>query len=302
MTRTRHGLRGATLIELLVGLVISLMVVMTALGTAARYHRSGSTVLEWMNVRGQLRSAADILAGELVGISMTGDSLLAATDTSVEFRSAIGASMICLVPSANRITLPPDSLVSGRILSSWALPPDSGDTVLLYQEASSPAPAKWIRRQVISFTAVRPFTGCPAAAGLISAAELAGAGSAYDVTLDGDVALAHSGTPVRIVRRVRYSMYKAGDGHWYLGYRSCTPSCAGIQPVSGPYDFRGRVPLTLRYLDESGANVTPSASTAAPAAMAILVRTSFSRPLSFPGVPPRSGDSISTVVAFRNFR
>src|SRR6202022_2394268 len=52
------------------------------------------------------------------------------------------------------------------------------------------------------------------------------------------------GAAVRFVRRARYSLYRASDGDWYLGYRRCNaigpPGCGVVQPVSGPYRGHSR--------------------------------------------------------------
>lgn len=295
--------RGATLPELLVGIGVSLLVVMTAVASAVRYQRSNSTVDAWMVARSQLRDASDILAADLRGISVSGDSVLVASDTAVEFRSALGSSVVCSIPSANRITIPPDSLPSDRILSSWVMPPDSGDMLLLYLSASQASPAQWLRYRISAFVPVRAGVGCPASAGLLDVTELAGAGSAYDITVAGSLPELRLGAPVRIVRRVRYSVYRGGDGLWYLGYRRCTTTCAAIQPVSGPYNAPGGpAPVTLLYFDHAGRRLSPSGPTSALASVEITIRTTFAHPLWFPGMPARSGDTIRSVVALRNSR
>lgn len=40
--------------------------------------------------------------------------------------------------------------------------------------------------------------------------------------------------PVRVWRVVRYTQYRAGDGTWWFGERSCTPTCGAAQPIAGP--------------------------------------------------------------------
>ncbi|HEX9218918.1 MAG TPA: hypothetical protein VF858_00385, partial [Gemmatimonadaceae bacterium] len=68
------------------------------------------------------------------------------------------------------------------------------------------------------------------------------------------------GVPIRFVRRGRYSLYRASDGDWYLGYRRCNalgPSvCGAIQPLSGPYrgysSNRDATGLLFEYFDSQG--------------------------------------------------
>ncbi len=40
--------------------------------------------------------------------------------------------------------------------------------------------------------------------------------------------------PVRVWRTVRFTVYRAGDGAWWLGERSCTTGCGAAQPIAGP--------------------------------------------------------------------
>jgi hypothetical protein len=40
--------------------------------------------------------------------------------------------------------------------------------------------------------------------------------------------------PLRIWRTARYAGYRAGDGTWWLGERSCASVCGSAQPIAGP--------------------------------------------------------------------
>jgi hypothetical protein len=40
--------------------------------------------------------------------------------------------------------------------------------------------------------------------------------------------------PVRVWRTVRFMAYRAADGSWWLGERSCTSGCGAAQPIAGP--------------------------------------------------------------------
>jgi hypothetical protein len=61
--------------------------------------------------------------------------------------------------------------------------------------------------------------------------------------------------PVRVTRPVRYSLYRAGDGLWYVGEKDWNTSAARfntIQPVSGPFLSAASGGLTFMYLDSTG--------------------------------------------------
>jgi hypothetical protein len=114
------------------------------------------------------------------------------------------------------------------------------------------------------------------------------------------------GTPLRITRPARYSLYRSADGKWYLGRREWSPvqgRFETIQPVSGPYraydSEAGQTSgLELRYFDRSGLRV-PSGSVASDriARVSVVLRA-----------PPPGGDGqvrerrdvASVTVALRN--
>jgi hypothetical protein len=58
--------------------------------------------------------------------------------------------------------------------------------------------------------------------------------------------------PVRIWRVVRYMAYRAGDGSWWLGERTCTPGCGSAQPVAGPLRPPSRGGLRLALVLDAG--------------------------------------------------
>jgi hypothetical protein len=44
--------------------------------------------------------------------------------------------------------------------------------------------------------------------------------------------------PVRVLRQVRYRLYAAASGRWYLGYAERTPAggWTAEEPIAGPYE------------------------------------------------------------------
>ncbi|HEY5088046.1 MAG TPA: hypothetical protein VII66_11875, partial [Gemmatimonadaceae bacterium] len=260
------------------------------------------TVAAALDLRARLRDGSDILTADLRGSSPAGDSLLVASDTAVEFYSAIGTSTLCATPAPNRITLPPDTLPSGRTLSSWGALPDTGDYALVFADSSSSSAAGWQRARIISFASVPTTVACPASGGLLSASDILGGGRSYEATFAPAVSInAGRGAPVRIVRRVRYSVYRGGDGKWYLGYRRCATACAAIQPVSGPYETRAGPPISFRYFTRNGGALAGRGPTVDVSRMEIVSRASYARPVRLPGmIASVLGDSTVATVTLRN--
>lgn len=299
--------RAATLAEMLVGICVSIVVITLAGSHIVSHQRAFEAVSAAIDLRGRLRDGSDILMADLRGISPLGDSLLVASDTAVEFYSAIGTSTVCAASAADRIVLAPDSMSGDRVLSSWVVTPETGDRVVVFvdppADSSTPSPTGgWRRADIISFSSVATATACPSPAGLLSPGEIATSGRAYQVMLAPTLPIpARRGAPVRISRRVRYSVYRGGDGKWYLGYRRCAGGCSAVQPVSGPYESRSGPPILLRYFSRDGSAVVGAGSIADVGRIAVVLRASYNRPLQLPGVSqPRLTDSVVATTTLRN--
>jgi hypothetical protein len=160
------------------GITVAMIVITLAVAHITRHQRAYSAVASALDLRTRLRDGSDIVAAELRGISAVGDSLIVASDTAVEFYSAIGTSTLCTMPAPDRVTLPPDTLPSGRILSAWLAAPDVGDDIFVFTD-SPPAPARWQRGRITSVATVLTPVGCPLSAALLTAGDVAGAGRSY---------------------------------------------------------------------------------------------------------------------------
>ena len=105
------------------------------------------------------------------------------------------------------------------------------------------------------------------------------------------------GSPVRITRRTRYSLYKASDARWYLGRKTYNGiTWATIQPVAGPLDPPVQRGLHIQVRDSAN-NVLPAGSPRAPHSIALLLRGSspWLRTAGQPGVR----DSVVLQISLR---
>jgi hypothetical protein len=286
---------------MLVALGVSLVVVLATTTALARQQRAYAALDALTTERAELRAGTEILAAELRAIAPGADSIPFAADTAIEFHAVLGASTVCASPAPNRITLPPDTLASGVVLSSWLVTPDTGDVLLVYHDSTGSAPSRgWTRHRILAFSSVVTSGACPPASALTSFADVATGARAYDVTLATPVATSR-GAPVRILRRGRYSVYRASDGNWYLGYRRCGAMCAGIQPVSGPYRGTSRVPLTMRFFDRGGTERAPGTQLTGIARIDLVLRAGSALAVAMPGGGRRLlRDSALVSVAMRN--
>jgi hypothetical protein len=115
-----------------------------------------------------------------------------------------------------------------------------------------------------------------------------------DSIADSSVVLA------RITRPLRYSLYRAGDGWWYLGIRTWNPATAqfnGVQPTAGPYAPPGRNGSRIEYFDSAGNAISSGTPDTRGIARIEWLLATVPRGTT-PGVP----DSVRIVVAPRNRR
>jgi hypothetical protein len=111
---------------------------------------------------------------------------------------------------------------------------------------------------------------------------------------------------VRVTRPIRYSLYHASDGSWYLGARDWNDASAKFnttQPLAGPFRSPGAGPV-FRWFDSTGAVLaSPVAWRDQVALVRIDLRAQTRNADRVLGSAWNSGpraDSVSTFVAVRN--
>lgn len=301
--RHRNERSGFTLPELMIALCVTLLVVSATVNVLMRQQRFYRSVGKVLNVRTSMRDGVDILTADLRTASLQ-DTVRLAADTAVEFFSTIGASTLCADPTGDRIIIPSETLPSGNILTAFSVVPDTDDFVAVYHDSLALAPTPgWQRFRIAAMSNPPAATACSPATVIPSSADLAGGSRAYEITLAPSVIIAaRMGAPVRFIRRARYSVYRAGDRKWYLGYRRCAAAgCAPVQPVSGPYDGGNDAPLELRYYTGAGVRIPTPASSVDVARIDIVLRAASAAEIAIPGLARAiMRDSLLATVAPRN--
>ncbi|HUF65466.1 MAG TPA: hypothetical protein VMM17_05760, partial [Gemmatimonadaceae bacterium] len=249
--------------------ILAVLVLGGMMSVLVRQQRFYSGTADLLEARSQTRQAAGILPTELRAISPVGGDILAMSDTALEFRATVGSSVLCAI-SGGQVVLPPTNPSRGNVASTWGAPPAAGDTVLIFNEGptTSAMDDGWTEYEIASTTAE---TGsCPESSGLTTAADANNPNLkfAVDGGLSPDI---RPGSPMRFLRRARYSLYAAPNGYWYLGY--CSPTCGagGPDPIAGPFMPASDAASGIRfsYFDVNGAvTATPSAV----AQVSVLVR------------------------------
>jgi len=295
---------GFTLIEIVAAVGILGLTGALVATTLSREQRALRATTEQIAVRRSVRDAASILAEEIRGASAR-DTVRLLSDSAIELFTSLGSSVVCNTPAPADIALAPASS-AGVSLTSWLAVPDTGDLALIYRVASS-TPGVWERSRIIAVTARTTSGSCPASTGLTAGAGVAA--SVYVITLAPPASAPLAGSPVRFVRRGRYSLYRSSDARWYLGYRRCNaigPSiCGAIQPVSGyyrPYSAdTSRTGILFRYVDGAGQPLGPASNALRLARVEVASHSLSAVSVTIDSKATSASDSISAAVSLRNY-
>lgn len=247
--RPRSGLGLIEMVAVIAILGIFGAMTGSAILSQQRFHRNAGNVL---SARQGVRDAIEVLSTDIRGASVE-DTVRLMADSALELFAGIGASVACRTISSNAIALPSES-VTGNTLTSFLLNPDTGDIALIYRRDSIDADGgRWDRYRIAGIANRSGNPDC--------LAEGVGPGEGFVLTVQSPFEQAvERRTPIRFVRRGRYSLYRSSDSQWYLGYRRCNAigasACGAIQPVSGPYRRysadKTRTGFLFEYFDARG--------------------------------------------------
>jgi prepilin-type N-terminal cleavage/methylation domain-containing protein len=326
-TRIRHmrlrARAGFTLTELmivvvLVGLVGSMLT--TLLMRQQSFHRAVASVAD---ARARMRDVATILPTDMRSISTVGGDVLAMSDTSLQFRAFVGASVLCkyVTGSPTIIELPPRTLADSSVLTAWINPPGAGDMAFLYNDGalSGNQDDSWTPIAITDTTSAANSAWCPSTNTIPYTTAADNAARRYRITLASapDQTQIKMGAPIRFAREVRYSGYLGADGNWYVGYQICTYSgtmttagacgtrdvLAGpIQPVTADPNTSG---LWFKYYNQTGAQVTTIADASTIARAEVVIRTTSqslrrATRINVVNTEITGGDSLRFHIGFRN--
>ena len=310
----RNARPGLTLIELMISVVLLGLLGGLIVGFLLKQQRFYTGANEILLTRTQVRQAAVMMPSDLRAINPAGGDIYAMTDTSIEFRSTFGGSYICSTDVVNaKVAIPPVTLAKGSVLTSWTQTPTIGDSLALYVEGTSgPLDDSWTLHKITalgqSFSNAAP--GCTSASGLMKSTDVNASNPSYNFTISPtQAATVQPGAAVRFFKKVHYSLYKAPDNNWYLGYFDCrtgrVPVCNSIAPVAGP--LRPSVAgspslagLQMTYYDTLGA---VTANKTLVSRISILLQNQGTKTIQLAGGSPQTfRDSLRIEVGLRNWR
>lgn len=297
MPRMDKSRPGFTLAELMVGLILSLLIVAVVVQVLSTQMSKVAVNQEIMKVRRDLNEASTILSAEIRSINPS-LGFTEGLDTAMQFFSTVGLSTVCGIVDGEGILLPSPYHGTLRV-SEWIQRPDSSDVIALYLKSPTDSQERvWTQRLITSLSGKKSPDEC----GFALEGEEAAADTMLLVGVDqlqlGDHLV---GTPVRFLRNVRYSIYRASDNGWYLGVKRCPPygNCTTVQPISGPYSFERNPPFSFQYLDSAGVPILYGAGNMQHVRRVTLNLTGYSRrSVSRDKLPLK--ESVSFTVSLRN--
>jgi prepilin-type N-terminal cleavage/methylation domain-containing protein len=305
----RSGMRrpGFTLAEMLVAMVLLAIiggVVMRVVTRQQRFYRGVSDV---MDQRSQMRQAMSILANDLRQMSSAGGDILALSDSAIDFQATIGHGIACNIQGGRtQVDLPPKALASGQRLTSFTLDPRAGDLLFAYDDSTTTGGIDdaWQTDTVTDVSTVTTTClGAPYTDPTLDAGK-----SRYRITLSGALSpYVATGNPVRIARRMRYKLYQAQDGKWYLGWSDWNgTSWNTMEAIAGPYRSYASgsgAPngLSFQFFDSTGVQITSLARRLDVARIDLVVRALTAAPINVGGMKQgQYADSLRTKIAIRN--
>ena len=263
--------RAFTLVELVVTLAIGGVAFGAFTAVVAQQERTHAKLAHRIRARALAVEGLAPLVRELRTASFESGDIVLALDSAIELRATVASVFVCEAHEGAVVTA----------LASTVSPPKVGDTLWAFAPDDS---GQWLPRPIASVTTA------PASDSTACAAPPTAPGA----TLDGhappsryvlgvaEPTVLQRGTPLRVTRRVRYSLYRAPDSQWYLGRREWSGGLGRfetIQPVSGPFRAHAAAGsdqsgVEIRYLDEGNVEIEPaSATTERIARIEITVRT-----------------------------
>ena len=245
---------GFSLVELCVTLAVGGLVLLLVVILGVREQRAHESVGQLLGALAPLREGTSIVPVDLRALAPGAGDVLEASDTALDIQATIGGGVVCAT-TPQSVALVPHA-IRDFTLSSLSSMPELGDSLRLL--AASDSTERWIAVGVRS-------------ASLMTNACAGDRSFAIDPTEQMSPALVlalldtippnvGAGTPVRVTRRERYSIYRAGDGAWYLGLREWNGASARfdvVQPLSGPFASPLASGTGFRFIDSLGSAAVP---------------------------------------------
>lgn len=303
----RRARGGFSIIEVLVTIMILGIVGAALTRVMVKQQQSYRDTSQEAAMRREIRLTSSMLPSELRAMSSSGEDIIEMDEDKLTFLANIGSSVICAKHSNTHVVLPPLQ-TAGVTMTNWYSQPTSGDSVFLYTDSllKGAEDDAWERRDISSVTQWSgDCLGLPYTDPVLDATKqrwrigIGGLGTPDSV---------HVGSVVRFARPVRYSLYQAPSGKWYIGYQEhVSGSWTAIEAVGGPYrrfisGDANPSGLQFRYYDSLGTRLTNIADRTRVSRIDVFLRTDGGLAAVTERRPNNLLDSVMMRIAVRNFK
>jgi hypothetical protein len=300
----RRARRGFTVLELVGALTITAVVLGIVAGVCLRQQRVFAALAARGASSDQVHAAGALLPIDLAAIAPQAGDIRAALDTAIELRATIASAVVCDTTAGHLVLAPATS--GARTYASVASPPSAADTAWILSPSDSAAP--WVP-YALAGARLDPPGACARGGPVLDEESRIAPRIALQLDTSGAPPLDLArviGTPLRVTRPTRYSLYRASDNAWYAGERdwnAVTHQFNTIQPVAGPFLSPALGGLRFRYLDRDGNTLpTPVLNRAVIALVQIELRSELRGTIAVDRNSPFGArrDSAVVAVALRN--
>ncbi|HWH53362.1 MAG TPA: prepilin-type N-terminal cleavage/methylation domain-containing protein [Gemmatimonadaceae bacterium] len=295
-SRVARARAGLTLAELLIALAVAGIVLALLAAISVREQRAFSDLADRAALAGQLREASAILPVDLRALSPALGDVRDARDTAVEVRATIASGVVCDT-AANALILPPPIADSSALYATSIGAVSPGDTAWLLDTGDS---ASTWRPFAVTLAGATRAGQCAAGGPHLSptiAAQPRG-----QLTVSGSIPGGAVGSPLRVTRPMRYSIYRASDRAWYLGARDWNAAAMRfntIQPVAGPLLSVAAGGVAFGYRDSAGSPLAMPVVNGSSIRMVDIVLRGQTRSARTLSTGPQR-DSAHIMIALRN--
>ena len=304
--RARGTRAGFSIIEILITIMILGIVGAALTRVMVKQQQSYRDTSNEANMQRELRLTSSMLPADLRSMSSSGADVLEMAEDKVAFLATIGSGIVCAKVGNTHVIIPPLN-TAALTTTNWYSQPMNGDTIFMYNDSLGKGSDDdvWTRRPVANITTSAACPGGP------YTDPTADAGKPRWMIGVGGLGIPDSvriGAVVRFARPVRYQIYQAPSGKWYVGYQEyVNGGWTAIEAVGGPYNrFQpGDVlptGLQFRYFDSLGTRLTSFAQRLDVARIDVYLRTSAGLASVTERRPNTLKDSVMMRIAVRNFK
>lgn len=310
---TMRRRRGFTLPELMITFLLLSIVGTAIIRTLTKQQQVYKDLTSTATMRRELRLSGVLMTQDLRSISSAGGDVQEMGEGRMTFNGTYGSSIVCSRPAPGVLDIPPLNLARHE-LSAWTSTPKVGDTIFVYNDSLSGGSEDDVWQKLVISSFSQNTATCIGAPYTDAALDPPASKPRYRIqvaypapsTKIGDSVKV--GAVIRFTRPMRYELYSATSGRWYLAYSEYTNGAwSAREPVAGP--FRSFVSgdanpsgLQFRYYDSTGTRLTSTSNPLSLSRVDIYTRASGGRA----AVTERKGatlaDSSLFRIGLRNFK